>query len=68
MGLKGGGSSNSVDPNALLKAFNPLPSEDIQKKMDYYFMPYAPQNNTDKHMKFEDPTKPLQIPQTQSGT
>jgi hypothetical protein len=57
-----------VDPNALLKAFNPLPSEEMQKKMDYYFMPYAPQNNTDKHMKFEEPSQTPSIPQQLSGT
>jgi hypothetical protein len=62
-------SSDSVaDPNALLKAFNPLPSEEMQKKMDYFFMPYAPQNNTDKHMRFEDQPSVKLIPQHHSGT
>jgi len=57
-----------MDPNALLKAFNPLPSEEMQKKMDYFFMPYAPQNNTDKHMRFEEPANVKIIPQHSSGT
>ena len=62
-------SCDSVaDPNALLKAFNPLPSEEMQKKMDYFFMPYAPQNNTDKHMRFEDQPSVKSIPQHHSGT
>ena len=31
-----------TDPNQLLRAFNPLPSEYVQKKIDFFFMPYAP--------------------------
>jgi hypothetical protein len=42
------------DPNQLLKAFNPLPSEEVQKKIDFFFMPYAPQRNNLKHMKFAE--------------
>ena len=57
-----------MDPNALLKAFNPLPSEEMQKKMDYFFMPYAPQNNTDKHMRFEEQASVKFIPQHSSDT
>lgn len=38
-----------------MKAFNPLPSEHVQKKIDFFFMPYAPERNNLKHMKFGPP-------------
>ncbi len=40
-----------------MKAFDPLPSREIQKKVDYFFMPYSAERNTLKHMKFESPVQ-----------
>jgi hypothetical protein len=44
-----------IEPNELLKAFDPLPSREIQQKVDYFFMPYSAERNTLKHMKFDSP-------------
>ena len=49
----------TLQPNELLKAFDPLPSKTIQKKVDYFFMPYSAERNTLKHMKFESPEDPV---------
>ena len=51
-------SSNSQNirsktPAQLLDKFDPLPSDEIQKKIDYYFKPYSMvNNNTKKFMTF----------------
>lgn len=43
----------SKTPAQLLDRFDPLPSDDIQKKIDYYFKPYSMvNNNTKKYMTF----------------
>ena len=42
----------SKTPAQLLDKFDPLPSEDIQKKIDYYFKPYALGKVQSKFMSF----------------
>ena len=41
-------------PRSLLRSFNPLPSEEILKKLNYYFFPYNKTINTSKCMYFDD--------------
>jgi hypothetical protein len=52
---QGGLLNHNGDPNIMLRQFNPLPSEEVQKKVNYYFMPYSPERNALKHMKFDGP-------------
>ena len=43
----------SKTPDQLLEKFDPLPSDEVQKKIDYYFKPYSMvNNNTKKYMTF----------------
>ncbi len=48
-----------IEPNEMLKAFDPLPSKEIQQKIDYFFMPYSAERNTNKHMKFDSPVQEI---------
>jgi hypothetical protein len=36
-----------------MKKFNPVPSEEILKKINFYFFPYSPVINTNRCMTFE---------------
>lgn len=44
----------SQSPNQILDKFNPLPSQDIQQKINFYFMPYNQLQHTEKYMIFDD--------------
>ena len=41
------------NPNVLVEQFNPLPSEKIQEKMNFFFMPYNPELSFCRHMEFK---------------
>lgn len=41
-------------PRSLLRSFNPLPSEAILRKLNYYFFPYNKKLNTNKCMYFDE--------------
>ena len=41
------------DPNKLLAKFNPHPSPSIQKKVEYFFLPYNSKVLGLKHMRFD---------------
>ena len=41
-----------MTPEVLLQNFDPSPAEYLQNKIDYYFLPYSPQIDCSKHMRF----------------
>ena len=43
-----------LSPAKLLDEFNPLPSNRTQKTMDFFFLPYSPNQERAKHMNFAD--------------
>lgn len=46
---------DTSDPNKMLRAYNPLPSDPrLQKKVEYFFMPYNQGHVGAKHMRFEN--------------
>ena len=47
----------TVDPNTVIKQFDPIPSQNIQKKFDYFYLPYSPLQERGKHMEFEGQAK-----------
>ena len=40
-------------PDERMKRFNPVPIEEILKKINFYFFPYSPVINTNRCMTFE---------------
>ena len=42
------------NPNKMLARFNPNPSKHIQRKIEYFILPYNQRISSDKHMKFEE--------------
>eukprot|EP00347_Sterkiella_histriomuscorum_P021456 403333914 len=47
-------TEQTANPNKLLARFNPNPSHHIQKKIEYFILPYNQQIQSQKHMKFEE--------------
>lgn len=47
----------SLTPKKLLEKFNPLPSAHVQKKIDFFFLPYNKELNTSKCMRFDTDEK-----------
>tara|TARA_B110000285_G_scaffold161461_1_gene180317 strand:- start:592 stop:798 length:207 start_codon:yes stop_codon:yes gene_type:complete len=43
----------TITPEKLLEQFDPIPSDEIQKKIDFFFFPYSPKQDISKYMKFE---------------
>jgi len=42
----------SRSPKEILDNFNPLPSDDIQRKINFFFLPYNIEQHTKKYMTF----------------
>ena len=49
----GSDGKKTITPEKLLEQFDPIPSQDVQKKIDYFFFPYSPKQDISKYMKFE---------------
>ena len=46
--------SRTSTPEKLLARFNPFPSEEMQRKIDFYITPYSPNQELKKCIKFRD--------------
>lgn len=44
-----------------LRDFDPFPAANIQRKINYFFLPYSPRLNIGKHINFDDTKKHWQL-------
>ena len=43
-----------LSSNMIAQDFCPLPNKDIQRKIDFFFLPYAPKQERSLYMEFEE--------------
>lgn len=51
---KDGNLIRTRDPNILLDNYNPLPDNELQRKMNFFYMPYNRQQHLHRFMTFDD--------------
>lgn len=50
-------ANGQKSPRRLLEEFNPIPDSTLQRKIDFFFLPYSPHISCSKHMTFQEDLK-----------